>query len=572
MRSSIAVGCAALLSVLAWVTTSLMASGHGLDLTDESFYLVTYRWWDTYQPTFTGTQYLFGPLFEALGYRIDHLRVARLALHLGVNAYLAFTLVSWLGDRALLGSGRATRLAAGLVVVAGGASAYTWLPMSVGYNDVTMVAAVLCSAAVCHAATPSRWVHLSLLLAGASLAAAVLAKWTAVGMGTLFVLTVAYLLRGRGARALLLAGASLAVGVVALLVYLRGTVPLSELVEALRESNARLASSTNAPSSLVLGYLTGALSLAVPAVAIGAALGVLWLLLVRRVPTRPGAATTLCLAGVPVLAYTVTGQLPMGGPNHDAVTLALWSLFAFGAVCVLARLRGGVPRPHRRAPSADTVVVCWLLAAPWLHGFGTGNAVHLLAVSTVAPWLCVLVYAWRRAASQEVLGAGSPLAGVAVATVLLLGWTASTANLVAPYRTEPYVQTDTPLTGSDDLAGLLLSEDDAAAYAALREATSGSAVEDILVLDEVPGLSLVLGAPPYAEAWTSAVDQVRTRSAVAAVCEEDGPPSLIILTREMSAEDVNALRECGIDFYADYRPVPYRDPHVEIDVYAASTS
>ena len=109
-----------------------------------------------------------------------------------------------------------------------------------------------------------------------------------------------------------------------------------------------------------------------------------------------------------------------------------------------------------------------------------------------------------------------------------------------------HAQTDTPLTGSDDLAGLLLSEDDAAAYAALREATSGSAVEDILVLDEVPGLSLVLGAPPYAEAWTSAVDQVRTRLAVAAVCEEDGPPSLIILTREMSAEDVNALRECGI--------------------------
>ena len=72
---------------------SLMASGHGLDLTDESFYLVTYRWWDTYQPTFTGTQYLFGPLFEALGDRIDHLRVVRLALHLGVNAYLAFTLV-----------------------------------------------------------------------------------------------------------------------------------------------------------------------------------------------------------------------------------------------------------------------------------------------------------------------------------------------------------------------------------------------------------------------------------------------------------------------------------------------
>ena len=571
MRSSIAVTGAAAASVIAWIVSSLLAAGHGLDLTDESFYLVTYRWWDTYQPTFTGTQYLFGPLFEALGHRIDHLRAARLSLHVMANAYLALALVSWVSHRGLLGPGRTPRLAAGLTVVAGGASAYVWLPMSAGYNDVTIVAALMCSAAVCHAATPSRWIVLSLLLAGTSLAAAVLAKWTAIGMSVAFVLTIAYLLRRRGVRTLALAAVSLAGGVLALLAYLRAAVPLQELVSSLRQSNGRLASGTNAPASLLVDYVTGAVSLAVPALAIGLVLGLVWLFLVRRAPTRPGAATALCLAAVPLLAYAGTGRLPSGGPGQESFTLTLWAVFAFALCCVALRHRSALP--HRwKAPTADTVVVCWLLAAPWLHGFGTGNAVHLLAISTVAPWLCVLVYAWLREAGRRPQVSPAPLTGAIVAAVVLLGWAAATANLVAPYRTDPYSATGTALSGNENTVGLLLSAEDATAFTALRAATSGDEIEDVLVLDELPGLSLVLEAPPYAEAWTSAVDQERTRSAVRAVCGKDGPPSLIVLTREMSPDDLNALRECGIDFYADYRRVPYRDPHLEIDVYAASSS
>jgi hypothetical protein len=572
VRSSIAVASVAGLSVLTWVTSGVMAAGHGLDLTDESFYLVTYRWWDSYQPTFTGTQYLFGPLFEVLSFRIDHLRFVRLLLHVVTSSYLALAVVSWLSHQALLGAGLTPRLAAGLAVVAGGASAYTWLPMSIGYNDVTIMAAVMCSAAVCHAATPSRWVYLSLALTGIILGGAVLAKWTTIGMTTLFVLTVVHLLRRRGPRTLLLAATSLVGGIVVLLAYLRAVVPLEQLFGALRESNAGLASSTNAPSSLVAYYLTSALSLAVPAAAIGLVLGIIWLFLVRRAPVWPGAATALCLCLIPVSAAGVSGRFPAGGPRGESVSLTLWALLAFAAVCVLLGDRETLTRARERAQSVNVVVVCWLLAAPWLHGFGTGNALYLLAISTAAPWMCVLVYAWQLRSTVDGRNSISPLTGVVLAVALLLGWTAATANLVAPYRSDPYAHTRYAAAGIDQLEGLLISEQDAAAFTALRSVTSDRQTKDVLVLDELPGLSLVLEAPPYAEAWTSAVDQARTRSAITAVCAEAGPPSLIVLTRELSSEDLNALRECGIDFYADYRPVPYRDPHIEIDVYAASTS
>ena len=60
-----------------WVAAALMMAGRGFDVTDEGFYVLSYRWWDSTPRVFTGVQYLYGPVFGLLGWSIPGLRVVR---------------------------------------------------------------------------------------------------------------------------------------------------------------------------------------------------------------------------------------------------------------------------------------------------------------------------------------------------------------------------------------------------------------------------------------------------------------------------------------------------------------
>ena len=66
-----------------------MMAGRGFDISDEGFYVLSYRWWDSTPRVFTGVQYLYGPVFELLGWSIPGLRVVRLVsivlVHLGLR-------------------------------------------------------------------------------------------------------------------------------------------------------------------------------------------------------------------------------------------------------------------------------------------------------------------------------------------------------------------------------------------------------------------------------------------------------------------------------------------------------
>ena len=63
--------------MLVWVTAALTMADKGLDVTDEGFYLLSYRWWDTSLRNFTAAQYVYGPIFELLGFDIVRLRYFR---------------------------------------------------------------------------------------------------------------------------------------------------------------------------------------------------------------------------------------------------------------------------------------------------------------------------------------------------------------------------------------------------------------------------------------------------------------------------------------------------------------
>src|SRR5450759_2478425 len=79
-----------------WVIAAGMTASHGLDSTDEGFYLLSYRWWNTEVRTFTGAQFVYGPVFELLGHNIAGLRLVRLLTIIAANAAFGWTFMRWL--------------------------------------------------------------------------------------------------------------------------------------------------------------------------------------------------------------------------------------------------------------------------------------------------------------------------------------------------------------------------------------------------------------------------------------------------------------------------------------------
>ena len=125
----------------------------GFDISDEGFYVLSYRWWDTTPRVFTGVQYVYGPVFELLGWSIPGLRVVRLVSIVLVHLAFGWAFMTWLRTRrprhhpAAGGrwQGRST-------IVASAGVTYGWLPLSPGYNDVVAahLAAAGLPAAVVH--------------------------------------------------------------------------------------------------------------------------------------------------------------------------------------------------------------------------------------------------------------------------------------------------------------------------------------------------------------------------------------------------------------------------------------
>src|SRR3954471_6342198 len=105
-----------------WAVTAIRAARHGLDLTDEGFYLLSYRWWNADHRTFSGAQYLYGPVFALLGHDIAALRIFRLGTLLVAHLLFGWAFMRWLRPRR--GHAPPTRLweaaGAATLVAAGG--------------------------------------------------------------------------------------------------------------------------------------------------------------------------------------------------------------------------------------------------------------------------------------------------------------------------------------------------------------------------------------------------------------------------------------------------------------------
>lgn len=525
-----AVGCASL-----WIVAFALAT-RGLDPTDESYYLLAIA-----QPSAeTATVRLFGfvyhPLYDALNGSIVLLRWAGLALTAACTGALA-----WVATRSFSGTSRAA--SAVLAAAAGTTSliSIVQFPLTPGYGALAIQATSLLGIGVIWGTHPRQRVAIAgWALVGASLWLAFLAKPTTAAVAAGLTLIPLAVTRRR----------LQAVGVSAT----AGVVVAGLTLVAMRIDPAALAERIRAGVEAVPGHPqivrwdAPPRALAIQAVLAGCLIATL--LLASRATEAWG--TALRVVGFALLTAGVVGGwalwlsrglVPILGSRLPAASIGV--LLGAGALHLWAR-RSSRPAPTDSAPTvvasqaAGTQdvprrrrrsVLILLAAMPFAVAFGTNLNLWNSAGRAGALWTVAALVLLARHPVR------SRLSVTTFALVLVgfgLGGTA-----LAPYRTDPFRESDTSVQATADGARLGLTA------AAADRATEllrvgrdlgidgGTPVIDLTGAN--PGIIAQLGARPVGEAWLIGGYPDSEQTALAALRSDPCAVGTALLLRSPSA-------------------------------------
>ncbi|WP_344231903.1 hypothetical protein [Kribbella hippodromi] len=566
-RSVLLVGVLVVAAGLAawWIVAAAQSANRGFDITDEGYYLLSYRWWDSNPLALTGVQYLYGPVFEWFGYDIVKLRVFRLVTVVFVHLLFGYSFMRWLrGRRPGMPRSILFELAGTALILAAGGMSFAWLPLSPGYNDVILLGALTLLSCVLWMATAVDrdrqvpfWVP---VVAGLVIGVMVLAKWTSVVVIGLIVLAAVVVLAGRGwrsvARGILLALGGLAVTALVVQLFV---VRLNVAIPGIITVNKFIAGTSYTPADLLQIYWSSGIKL------LGRTLQAHWLLLLATALATIArwrwlrlTAAVLVVAGLVIsVRHVLAGDGALGGSQHTgayAQTLLAAVLVAVVAAAgAVITYRVGVTECSRlsRENTRTWVILAVLVLLPFVQAFGTNTPLYTIGFNAFATWAAVMIavltgiWATPVAARATV---GLVLVGALVATASI----AYTGLIDYPYRSVGRSQLTQAAT-LPALKGLYLSEPMEQNFTKLagelRPYTEPGG-RPMLAFDKMAGLVLVLDGRPLGEAWVAPKERDRTDAGIEEVCRKNPPPRppLLLLNRLISLEDIAALDTCRVDF------------------------
>jgi hypothetical protein len=551
--------------ILGWAVPALLMLDKGFAVQDEGTYVLTYRWWSSNPYFVSGSQYVYGPIFEALGESIPALRLLRLAMVLTANAWFAWSFLAWLEQqRGALPSSRTSLL---LLLTAGGGMSYLWAPLTPGYYDLTADSSLALVALMLMSLRTPRRSPWHAVAVGVLAVVLVVTKWPAAPVVVLVVGVVCWSL-ARASRAaalryvgLVAAGAGAAVVACQLFV-----VPVGRFVSVLHTVSSLTATAGHGVGFLARAYASNTASFAVAATVFALPLFVAYLL-ARRSSGRGDER----LAGWWLLggAVVTAGVLPFvvgwhggSGRGRAVVAIALGGLLAALVIGLLPQPRGSLP-----GQGTGRAVFVVLLLVPVAQAAGTNVPLIYVAVECVAMWMALILMLVARLDSSHVVVTAvlADLAVFVVGTALLAGST----TLVDPFNAGRF---------GDDTArvpwlGVRVAPDLADQYRALTDALAPYVVRGstpVLALDQKAGLTYLLGGVPVGPTWTDRASPRGTAGILALACRNgdasaDRPPVLIV-DRSPDPALRRAMTTCGFDYPAGYRrvPVPGGPPAVTV--------
>lgn len=570
-----------------WILSAGRVANEGLDITDEGYYLLSYRWWDSNPLALTGVQYLYGPVFEWLGYDIPRLRLFRLLTVVVVHLLFGYSFMRWLrGRRPGAAPTKLWELAGMAVILAAGGMCFSWLPLTPGYNDVillgalTLVSSVLWMAtAVDRGRTVPFWVF---VVAGLVIGVMVFAKWTSVVVIGLIVITAVVVLAGQGwrsvARGILFAFGGLAVAALVVQLFV---VHLNVAVPGILTVNRFIAGTSYSPVELLHLYWSSTWGL------FGRTLRDHWLLLIATAVAVVGrwrwvriAAAVLAVLGFALSVRRVVGdEAALGGSQHTpyyTVTLLAAVLVAVVAAVgsVVAGRFGVTDRSLlSRENVRGWVILALLVVLPLVQAFGTNTPLYSIGFNAFAAWAAVMIAVVTGIWATPIV-ARVTVGVVTVASLVAVGSIAYTGLFRYPYRSVPHAQQTEPAT-LPALKGLYLQPYADRRYAELAaklKPYTEPAGRPMLAFDKMAGIVLMLQGRPVGEAWVAPKERERTAAGIEEVCRH-GPPwaadrqPIIILNRPISEVEITALRACDLDFETGYRLLAPVEDTIKLQVY-----
>jgi hypothetical protein len=566
-----------------WIVTAARSVGYGLDITDEGYYLLSYRWWSSNPLALTGIQYIYGPIFQLLHWDIERLRIFRLVTVVLGHLFFGWSFMRWL--RVRRPDAPKTRLweFAGIAtILAAGGMTYSWLPVSPAYNDVILLGALAGVSCVLWAATaieqnqkPPIW---ALTLAGVVISVMVLAKWSSIVVLTLIVVAAIVVLSAQGSQAIArgivwaLAGATGTAVVVQLLV-----VSLTDAIPGILAVNRFIASNSYTPATLVQMYWTTGTKL------VGETFKEHYLLFVAaavavavrgRNPVLRTATWLLAGAG---LAWSVHEAIDKGGLHGGPVNNGKFqvTLLAAVLVAVITTIVAVITRqwtPGKENPRS-WVILGLLTVLPFVQAFGTNTAIYTIGFNAFAAWAAVMI-AVLTSIDKAPLVARTTTALVTVAALVAVGSISYGGQILNPYRSPPRSDLTTS-TKLKPLGDLKLAADTAAQYTALdallKPYTTPSG-RPIIALDKMAGIVLLLRGRPFGEAWIAPKERERTAAGITEVCSTKEPwpgnrQPLLFFNRPVGQLEIDALRTCGLDFKVDYKLIAPPATTMNLQIY-----
>jgi hypothetical protein len=594
--------CAAV--ALVWIGAGVRSADRGLNFADESFYLLSYRWWDVNFRNFTGAQYLYGPVFELLGHNIAHLRLFRILTLVAGHLVFGWSFMWWLRTyRPAAAPTRLWEVSGTAAILAAGGVACGWLPLTAGYNDQAVLGALLSMAVVLFAAghrDRGRQIPLRLAFGyGAMVPMMLLVKWgsvTAIALTAVTAVVVVVLARRPVREVVRLLGA-LAAGAVIVVAVLFTIVPIAAVGEMIEVNRLVMTSGVRSPAQTIELYLTECYRVvsvvldryALLLLAAAVAVAVRWLPMLRL----PAAVLAVVALGLSIQDVRASGGVHGGAGFTSGYvrTLVVPLVVAIGVAVMVAdgervhRARWSAGRAGSEAPPAMSsigtsgartwLVMAALVLLPLAQAIGTTGSLMPRAIGAYAAWMAVLVAVVTGIEAASAVCRWT-MAALLAATVVAAGFVAVGGLWRYPYRTYPYSTATQTITGAPAVASLRFNRVTADAFAEMRRQLRPYVEPEGRAMIGVPAAVLALGGRPVGEPWVGSAD--RNAAGIREACR-DGQPwwgqrlPVLLYTEPVTATEMAAFRACGVTFAVDYRPLAvYRVPAeptrtLEIQVY-----